>query len=509
MLTIDFSRRGAKSFTECIYEDLKDRIGRGAILADEKLPSKRALADHLGVSVITVQNAYEQLIAEGYVYSREKKGYFATPLESDSMHSGEPLPRQQSEARLPHAAPQGAQGAAKNAPQGAQGAAKNAPQGAQGARFSEARRAGDSVDLRSNSTSSEKFPFTLWAKLLRAVLNGPQERLLQPIPPQGLEELRGAIAEYVERFRNMSVSADQIVIGAGTEYLYGLIVQLLGRGKTYAVENPGYTKTAAILSANGAACVPVGMDDAGITEENLLSTRADVAHVSPAHHFPTGIVMPVKRRQELLVWAARGGHYIIEDDYDSEFRFTGRPIATLQSADSGGRVIYMNTFSKTLAPSFRISYMILPKQLSRRFQTEFGFYSCTVSSFEQLALAQFIRQGFYEKHLIRMKNYYRNLRNDLISALERSALRPLMEIQEKNAGLHFLLKIDTDKTDAQLKTQAERNGLAVSFLSDYLYAGTAPDFPADGTRTLVVNYSGIRKEQIPQIIARLNKAVAG
>lgn len=471
MITVDFSKRGESSLTEYLYNQLKDRIKAGALHGDEKLPSKRALACHLGISVITVQNAYEQLIAEGYIYSFEKKGYFVTPI-SPTFLAQETTKK-------------------NNMP-----AVQNKILEAGSNQHSDIV-----IDLKGNSLNPRQFPFSIWAKLLRQNLSQSKGKILAPLPPQGTEELRVAIAEHLNRFRNMSVDSSQIVVGAGTEYLYSLIVQLLGKDCIYAVENPGYKKTATIIQANGGGCIPIHMDSFGLSPLELELSKTKVVHVSPAHHFPTGIIMPIKRRQELLSWAVRKNGFIIEDDYDSEFRFDGRPLDTLFSTDMNERVIYLNTFTKTISPSLRISYMVLPQHLALEFRKKLGFYSCTVSSIEQLTLAQFIAEGFFEKHLVRMKNYYRNLRDTLVLELDKSPLGKSIAITGKNSGLHFLLNLKTDLSDMELAKQLKKSGIKISFLSEYYHN---PGKEHNGT--LVVNYSGLRREQIVLAVDSLCKA---
>ena len=302
----------------------------------------------------------------------------------------------------------------------------------------------------------------------------------------------------------MNVKPEQLVIGAGTESLYSMVVQLLGQGKVYAVENPGYHKVAGVFKMNGAGTKPVMIDSQGINPAGLEKIKADVVHVSPAHHFPTGIVMPVRRRQELLAWAdGAPDRFIIEDDYDSEFRFNGKPLPTLQSADMGGRVIYINSFSKTLAPSFRMSYMVLPENLLPDFDEKFGFYSCPVSAFEQYTLSEFIRDGFYGKHIIRMKNFYRNLRNELIRALENSRISDKMIIKEEEAGLHFLLSVKSDESSDVIKNKLQKKNINLPLLRDFYY-GTPPD---DIENIFVINYSGIRKERIAETVKRIEEVL--
>lgn len=491
MITVNFDERGNRGLCEYLYSSIKNQILQGILRADEKLPSKRSLASHLGISVITVQNAYGQLISEGYIYSIEKKGFFVTDIllgKSDSVF-----------------------GETGNGNLWGQGMSVNSVSAADlvddSKTFAPVNSIGESdffTDFRSNSTSYEKFPFSLWAHTMRKVLNSGDEKLLQRVGVKGIYELRRSIADYLREFRNMNVKPEQLVIGAGTESLYSMVVQLLGQGKVYAVENPGYHKVAGVFRMNGAGTKPVMIDSQGINPAGLEKIKADVVHVSPAHHFPTGIVMPVRRRQELLAWAdGAPDRFIIEDDYDSEFRFNGKPLPTLQSADMGGRVIYINSFSKTLAPSFRMSYMVLPENLLPDFDEKFGFYSCPVSAFEQYTLSEFIRDGFYGKHIIRMKNFYRNLRNELIRAMENSRISGKMIIKEEEAGLHFLLSVKSDESSDVIKNKLQKKNINLPLLRDFYY-GTPPD---DIENIFVINYSGIRKERIAETVKRIEEVL--
>lgn len=491
MITVNFDERGDRGLCEYLYSSIKNQILQGILRADEKLPSKRSLASHLGISVITVQNAYGQLISEGYIYSIEKKGFFVTDIllgKSDSVF-----------------------GETGNGNLWGQGMSVNSVSPADLVDDSKTLAPVNSIgesdfftDFRSNSTSYEKFPFSLWAHTMRKVLNSGDEKLLQRVGVKGIYELRRSIADYLREFRNMNVKPEQLVIGAGTESLYSMVVQLLGQGKVYAVENPGYHKVAGVFRMNGAGTKPVMIDSQGINPAGLEKIKADVVHVSPAHHFPTGIVMPVRRRQELLAWAdGAPDRFIIEDDYDSEFRFNGKPLPTLQSADMGGRVIYINSFSKTLAPSFRMSYMVLPENLLPDFDEKFGFYSCPVSAFEQYTLSEFIRDGFYGKHIIRMKNFYRNLRNELIRAMENSRISGKMIIKEEEAGLHFLLSVKSDESSDVIKNKLQKKNINLPLLRDFYY-GTPPD---DIENIFVINYSGIRKERIAETVKRIEEVL--
>ena len=341
----------------------------------------------------------------------------------------------------------------------------------------------------------------MWSGILRDLLRQHRDELMTRSPGPGIPALRQAIADHLRSFRGMAVQPEQIICGAGTEYLYGLLIQLLGREKCYAVEDPGYGKIRRVYESQGVRCAPVAMDSQGLMPRLLDRCGADVVHITPGHHFPTGTVMPIARRYELLAWAsASGERYIIEDDYDSEFRFTGRMVPTLQSIDATGRVIYINTFTKTLASTMRISYMVLPAGLVSRFHELLGFYACTVPNMDQYALAEFLSHGHFEKHLNRMRNLYRVRRDRLLQAIRTTAGVGDGAIRGQDAGLHFLLDLDTGLSDEALCACALRHGLRILPLSACYAPGSAAP-----SHTLVISYSALSEEQLDEAAVRLGR----
>ncbi|MGI5963641.1 MAG: PLP-dependent aminotransferase family protein [Lawsonibacter sp.] len=459
MLTYDLSRRGRLSRYDYLYRCIKDDILTGRIKAGERLPSKRILAQHLETAVVTVENAYGQLIAEGYVSAKEKRGYYVNQMEKRKEPDHEVGKKQTIVSE----------------------------------------QVKWQFDLKGEGSGAEGFPFSVWAKLMRQVLTEEGERLLQALPHSGVMELRRAIARHVYQFRGIAAQPEQIVVGAGTEYLYNLLVQLLGRDQIYGIEDPGYSKAVKIYQLNGASCVSIPVDEKGAQPDAVEQSDVQVLHISPNHQFPTGTVMPIARRQRLLNWAKdEPRRYIIEDDYDSEFRFTGLPIPTMQSIDTGGRVIYINTFSRSLAPSLRISYMILPEGLLTLYQSRLGFYSCTVPAIEQYTLARFLEEGRFEAHINRMRGSYRSRRDTVLTALRNSSLAGKYRVVGENAGLHFLVVLDTGKSDDELVELAKRRGIRLAFLSQYqIQPGAA------SAHVLVVNYPGIDLPQWEQALEEL------
>ena len=439
MVTYELKKAPGVPLYEALYRCIRGDILSGKLKPGEKLPSKRALAQNLEVSKITVETAYNQLLSEGYLRSEEKVGYFVETVERPVVPAAE---------------------------------------------------------TKAAASGTEQFPFSVWMKLQREVMLDYGQALLLPLPNRGVPELRQAIAGHLADFRGMRVEPENILIGAGTDFLYNLLMQLLGREKIYAVEEPGYSKIRKIYAAGGVTCVSAPMDELGVMPGRLQN--ADVLHFSPSHHFPTGLVTPVNRRMELLDWAG-DSRWIIEDDYDSEFRFDAHPMPAMQALDGKGRVIYMNTFSKSIAPSIRISYMVLPPALMAEFQSRLGFYSCTVPSFEQYTLARFLSRGYFEKHINRMRKLYKNRRNLVISFLNRCPFADRLTILEQDAGLHFLLKVDTALTDAELTARLARAGIRVQALSEFYH-----DSPED-QKCLVINYSGVREEALEQALEAVNE----
>ena len=434
MLTYELDRSKPDPIYIQIYQHIRADIELGNLTAGEKLPSKRELASNLGVSIITVENAYAQLVAEGYIRSVLKTGYFVEKIEvsvrmAPSCDEVVLTPREQ-------------------------------------------------IETENRSL----FPFSVWAKLMREELAWNQSRLLTRPPSEGVYELREAIAAHLKAFRNMDVSPEQIIIGAGTEYLYILLHMLLGEQSFIGVEEPGYAKIAAIYASLGLRCAWIPMEQDGISLDALQKSGADAVHISPSHHFPTGAITSIGKRYALLGWAAEG-RYIIEDDYDSEFRLAGKPIPSMFSIDVTDRVIYMNTFSKSLTPTIRISYMILPFPLLERYRTSLGCYSCAVSTFEQYTLASFIKKGYFEKHIHRMRKHCRDSRDAFFKAVQDSPLFQDAVITGTSGGLHCLVTFDTDLPDTYLLEEAQKMDLHASLLSSYFHVP-----PTESLHQLVIEY---------------------
>ncbi len=460
MLTYSFENIGKESIYEYLYKCIKKDIIEGRLAKDEHLPSKRTLAVNLGISTITVENSYGQLMSEGYIYSVPKKGYYVSDISD---------------------------------------VAKLKPAKYEIPEIKRDARSRYRMDLSSNRTNPGSFPFATWAKLMRRVITDRQDDLMKISPGEGTWELRKAIAMHLASFRDMQVAPEQIIVGAGTEYMYSLLIQLLGRDKVYCVEDPGYSKIARIYASNNVTCCYAGMDKEGVKPDAVRECRADIVHISPTHHYPTGITMPVSRRFELLAWAnEKPDRYIIEDDYDSEFRMTGKTIPTMQSIDISEKVIYMNTFSRTLTPTIRISYMVLPAHLAALYHEKLNFYACTVSNFEQYALAAFIDEGYFEKHLNRMRLFYTRQREGVLCVLKDEQFKCACRVREADSGLHFILELNTELSDNEVKRRLEADGIHINALSEYYH------YNADAySHRFVISYSDMKVESFREACGKM------
>ena len=464
MLTYHLDPHSKTPLYEQLYRAVRADIMSGTLAGGTRLPSKRQLAANLRVSQITVETAYGQLLAEGYIVSEPRRGYFvqkqlAAPAQAQAPKAAAPHP---------HTAP------------------------ADDCKY----------DFRTNIVDTGCFPFATWARLSRSVLSEYSARLLRATDPCGAAELRGQIARYLYDFRGINISPDNILVGAGSEYLMHLVIQLLGRERVYALENPGYRKLYQIFSDNGAAVRPLPLDKSGLRADALAASDASVVYLTPSHHFPLGTVMPAARRMEILRWAsAAPGRYIIEDDYDSEFRYASRPIPALGELDHAGRVVYVNTFAKSLSPSLRIGYLVLPDALMARYHERFSLYSSTVPSFDQHTLAAFMRTGGFERHISRSRKVYQARRDALMTALDRELADLPHEVSRSEAGLHLLLHMRNGMLERELIERASAAGVRVYGLSAYY---TPPVKPPKAT--LVLGYAGLTEQQINEAAALLRQA---
>ncbi|MGI6033877.1 MAG: PLP-dependent aminotransferase family protein [Coriobacteriales bacterium] len=477
VLTYDLNQRGRTPKYEFLYRCLRDDISSGRLAPNQKLPSKRRFAKHLGVSVSTVETSYNMLHEGGYVWARQGSGFYVSTIAAErSVVAGG-----HDDGRPSHAA----SGAASS-----DAAAITGPS--------------SRIDFSANRAGLELFPTETWSRIMRSVLADRDPELLDTVPYNGLYALRRAIADHLRDLRGISTSPDNIVIGAGTEYLYGRLLQLFGPRCVIALGDAGSTKLANIAQSSGVTWDFIPIDRGGMQTSHLIDSPANVVLVSPANQFPTGNVLLPERRLQLLDWAhSSSERYLIEDDYDSELRYEGGAPAPLFSQDDRQRTVYLNTFSKTLVPSLRISYMVLPDSLAKLYREQLSFYSCTVSSFEQLALARFISEGYFERHLHRLVVHYRTVRDALMSALHQSPLMKVAQARDVSVGTHLILHVSTTRTDGEVVATARSAGLHLRMLTDYCLS---PD--AFNEHCVVVNFASFALESIPAVAGALEKVFA-
>lgn len=353
-------KKGAEPAYLQLYRQVREDILQQLYPYGSKLPSKRTIAEEAGVSTITVEHAYGLLCDEGYAEARERSGYFVIFRTDDGFAAASPSAAL--ELHRPY---------------------------------------------RSADSDGVQFPVSVLAKTMRRVMNDLGEGILEKSPNPGFPELREAIRQYLRRSRGIEAELEQIVIGSGSEYLYGLIVELLGRDRVYGIESPSYKKIQLVYQAADVRYEMLPLGRHGIDSAALAVSEADVLHITPYRSFPSGVTASASKRHEYLRWAEYPGRYIVEDDFESEFSVSSKPEETLFSHAPKDNVIYMNSFSKTVSPAMRVGYMVLPKQLVPVFEQRLGFYSCTVPTFEQFVLAALISGGDFERHINRVRRHKR------------------------------------------------------------------------------------------------------
>ncbi len=482
MLTYNLEMRGEETRYHYLYTCIKHDIESEIIPAYTKLPSKRKLAEHLSTSLITVETAYEQLISEGYIRAEPRRGYYVNTLQ---------------QSMLPHCTPD--LQAANSAPSQPDKTFSLLPDVCLDSTvFSESKEAYAycKFDLSQGQLSAKYFPYTSWGKAAREVIAQEAMALTQlESDTCGLLPLKVEIARHLMETRGLCIEPQHIVIGAGAQILYNLIIQLLGPSIHVGLEDPGYPRLSKIYTRNGIPVSHIPLDESGLVVDALKQSAATIAHIMPSHQFPTGIIMPISRRYELLSWATeKENRYIIEDDYDCEFKLAGVPVPTLKGIDTNEHVIYTNTFSKGLGSAVRIAYMVLPKHLAKRFRSELDFYSCTVSIFDQLALATFMKNGSYERFINKTKTKCRTIRNSLIDALSKRDINHHLTFSCIDSGLHFILSIPYTHNADDFKKALRMHGVLVHALSDYMHFETYL-----GKTNFIINYPNISLNEIDDL----------
>ncbi|WP_044915240.1 MocR-like pyridoxine biosynthesis transcription factor PdxR [Butyrivibrio sp. WCE2006] len=353
-----------------VYEQVREDIINGRYPVNTKLPSKRVMSEAMGVSVITVEHAYELLIEEGYITAKEKSGYFVT-FDDKEIYTG-------LKERKPAA----------------------------NKKTEETGEKGNTI--KQVAPAAAKFSYSIYAKTVRRVLSEYENYIMTKSPKNGTFELRNAIAHYLSRSRRLEVSSDQIIIGAGAEYLYGLIVQTFGRDIIYGIENPSYPKIQKVYEAGGANIEMLNLGNDGVDSDELWKGKMKVLHISPYRSFPSGVTASAAKKREYLKWSKKNDGYIVEDDFESEFTPSRKPEETIYSLDTEGRVIYVNTFTRTIGSYARCAYMVLPDELLELFNEKTGFYECPVPPLDQYVIATLIESGDFERHINKVRRQNRN-----------------------------------------------------------------------------------------------------
>ena len=449
-LTISLDTRSRIPLYEQIYDYIKTDIQSGRIPYGEKLPSTRFLSKHLEVSRSTVELAYEQLLSEGYIESVPYKGFFVAQID-ELYHLKKDKPQPQRERK-------------------------------------EARRY--RYDFTPNGVDLKSFPYNVWRKLSKDILMDDRTELFRSGDSQGEYGFRSAISSYLYQARGVDCTPDQIIVGAGSDYILMLLGMILGMDHTIAFEDPTYKQAYRMAGGMSYNCIPVSMDKNGMKVTELEKSGADIAYVTPSHQYPTGVIMPIRRRMELLKWACEEqGRYIVEDDYDSEFRYKGKPIPALKGYDASDKVIYLGTFSKSIAPAIRLSYMVLPKPLLEAYEQKARFVNSTVSKVDQLIVQKFIEEGYYERHLNKTRALYKSRHDVLIEELRPMA--DICTISGENAGVHLLLTFQNGMAEEELIDRAARADIRVYGLSDYRIRENCEE-----KATILLGYANLTEDQI-------------
>ncbi len=458
-MIFNLQKKGDKPIYEYLYESIRDEIISGKLKSGDKLPSRRQMALDNGIAEITVANAYAQLVTEGYIESREKSGYFVS-RDIELIPETGIKPRKEETCPVKRFL------------------CKKKEQAA-------SRKA---INLSNSGLPEETFPFDTWSKLARRILSEDRGECIKAPEVRGLQTLRESIAGYLERSRGFRPNPERIIVGPGTEYLCNVLLSLLDKDAAVALEDPGYRNIGRLFEGSGHECHHLPVDENGLMTSELKGKGIKLIHVSPSHHFPLGCVMSAPRRASLVAWAAEEKAWIAEDDYDSEFRFEGRPVPPIVAYDPD-RVIYMNTFSRTLSPSIRIAYMVLPAELYEIFMEKFMYHSGSVSTLEQLTLAAFISEGYYERHLNRVRNYYKKRKKAIFDIAADKNIAEYFEIEGDGSGMTFILKSKTD-TDNQYVNVLKKHGVMLNPLKEYYY-----NFSDYSDNRFVVNFGYVNEEQ--------------
>lgn len=464
-LMIPLDTKSLTPLYQQIEEYLKQEIQEGRLVAGMRLPSSRALSANLLVSRSTIETAYDQLVAEGYIEPVAYKGYYVCEIEGIYFQKAEYTKQNNPEKT----------------------------EIKQRRKLQKYR-----YDFALNGIAPESFPTHTWKQLVKQVLSDSTEEIFAQGNPYGEDSFREAIAEYLYHARGVKCEKSQILVGAGNDYLLMVLATLFECNKKVAMENPTYLSAWYDLKHTGCSMCTVKSDEMGICIEELEKTGADVVYVMPSHQFPMGTVMPLKRRMELLRWADENQTYIIEDDYDSEFRYKGKPIPALQGFDKNERVIYIGTFSKSIAPSIRISYMALPKKLMRYYQSRYPF-AVTISKADQKIVELFLRNGHYERHLNRMRRLYKS-KHDWILRWVKEEMSEICSCFGEHAGIHLLLRFHNGISEDEAVERAKSAGIRVYGLSEFFVQEKK-----ETEAVVLIGYATLTEEEIKEALQILSR----
>lgn len=444
-----------------LYQYFKEGIQTGDIPAFKRLPSIRELANDLHISKTTIQMAYQQLLAEGYIESRERSGYFVVEIERDPFGDFPNVPRPSADD------------------------------------MSHTLTSECLIDFYLSGIDTAYFPIQKWKACVNQSLS---EEILTYGDKQGEPALRLEISQYLRRSRAVNCTADQIVIGSGTQTVMKLLSQLIGlNGQKIAMEDPGYGGVHHVFQGLGFEVVPVKLKDDGIHLEELETSGAEIVYITPSHQYPLGMVMPISKRVQLLRWAEENGGLIIEDDYDGEFRYHGKPIPSLQGLDAHGHVVYAGTFSKSLMPAIRMSYLVLPESLLKVYRENISQYDQTASRLHQAALQLFMENGEWERHIRRMRKIYQK-KHDLLLETIKSVIGDHAKITGQNAGLHIAIQVNSEKSADELVSIAGQSGVKV-----YSTSAQWISKQKDDSSVILLGFGGLSEKQIVEGVEILHE----
>lgn len=490
-LLISLDSHKETALYEQIYEHIKQDIMGGKLSHGERLPSARMLAENLQVSRSTVDAAYGQLVSEGYLLAKRGSGYYVCDVAGLYDLAPEMLVKTQETARGAYIPDSNSHCLGINWPRPA---AKR--------KMRENGNSPCNYNMLPGQIDSEAFSYGAWRKAGKEAMLEIEHELLLPGHPQGEYGLRRAVAHYLYQARCVCCMPEQLVVGAGNEYLLLLLGQILGHTGVVAMENPTYPQAYHTFRNMGYEMQAIPMDADGMLVQELARKDAALAYVMPSHQFPLGSVMPFKRRLQLLAWAQeRQGRYIIEDDHDSEFRYKGKPIPSLQSMDRQGRVIYLGTFSNSIMPSIRVSYMVLPEELLRIYHKTCGFYASTVSRLIQMNVCKFIEDGGFERHLNKMRRIYKG-RHDLLLQLLKGR-KWVRKIYGAHAGLHLAVELNCPLSEQEVLRRAKARGIMIQGIRECLIV----DRKNTLNPVMLLGFGNLPEEKIRAGIETLEKCV--